>query len=239
MVLIVVIPVYNESEIIETVVTQWISVLEHLAIDYKIRLYNDGSSDSTPAVLEKLFSRFQNRLEIVHKLNSGHGPTLIQAYRESVIVPWIFQVDSDNEISEKQFEQFWNVRHDFDFVIGIRRGRQFSPARRLISFFSALTVRVLWGKGIPDVNVPFRLMRADKFSKIFDSLPPDTFAPNIIISGMAVKKGLRIKVLEVDSVIRKTGSSSLSTNWLKLLRISLRSFQQVVAYAFFYKKSVQ
>ena len=45
--LAVVIPVYNEREIIAEVIKDWNNVLEPLSISYSLNLYNDGSKDDT------------------------------------------------------------------------------------------------------------------------------------------------------------------------------------------------
>ena len=63
----------------------------------------------------------ENKDLIVHdKLNSGHGPTILQAYRENSDADWIFQTDSDDEIGPEQFEDLWRSRDNYDFLIGRR-----------------------------------------------------------------------------------------------------------------------
>ena len=49
--LCVVVPVYNESEVIEFVIDEWSNHLKDLKIDFELVAYNDGSNDNT---LEKL-----------------------------------------------------------------------------------------------------------------------------------------------------------------------------------------
>ena len=45
--LTVVMPVYNEEEIISFVIQDWIKELRELKIDFILRVYNDGSKDNT------------------------------------------------------------------------------------------------------------------------------------------------------------------------------------------------
>ncbi|MDP5169207.1 MAG: glycosyltransferase family 2 protein [Bacteroidia bacterium] len=229
--LIVVIPVYNEAEIIETVVQDWISTLDGLAISYQVRLYNDGSTDDTRLVLDRLAAQFGAKTEVIHKANTGHGPTLLQAYQESLAADWIFQVDSDNEITASHFPSMWGKRHEFDFLIGRRTGQQNPPMRRLMSYVSRVLVRVLFGKGIHDVNSPYRLMRVSRFGPFFQAIPGDTFAPNIMISGLALRQKMRICEETVAYRSRTTGLPSLGGHVTKLLSISLRSFKELIAYA--------
>ena len=229
----IIIPVYNESEIIRLVVEDWVNTLEQFNINYQIRLYNDGSTDETAQVLGRLASQYGDTIKVVHKLNSGHGPTILQAYNESLDAEWIFQVDSDNEISAAQFPAFWEQREQYDFLIGKRRGRKSPLLRRIMTWMSWFVVWEAYGGGVKDVNSPYRLMRVDAFKDVFARIPAKTFAPNIIITGMAIKQNRRrIKVLDVQYNIRKTGTASLGKNIPRLISISVKSFVEVIAFVF-------
>lgn len=227
----VVIPVYNESEIIKVVVEDWITVLNKLNISYNLKLYNDGSTDATLEELKKLKSLYPDYMDLIDKKNSGHGPTILRSYNESLEAEWIFQVDSDNEIKAHYFTEFWNVKEHYDLVIGKRVNRDSPLFRKVMTYFSYLVVRVFYGKGIKDVNCPYRLMRTNAFKEIFKSIPKDTFAPNIIVSGMAPSKKLKIKSLNIQFDKRSSGESTLSSNMLNLLKISINSFLEIINYA--------
>lgn len=229
--LYVVIPVYNEAEIIHVVVDDWITVLNKLNINYKLKLYNDGSTDSTLEVIKKWKTQFPDYIELIDKENSGHGPTILKSYRESLDAEWIFQVDSDNEIKAHYFADFWNIKDDYDLVIGKRVNRDSPLFRKVMTYFSYLVVKLFYGKGIKDVNCPYRLMRTSAFKTIFTSIPEDTFAPNLIVSGMASKKKLSIKSFNIQFDTRASGVSSLSSNVPKLLKISINSFLEIINYA--------
>lgn len=226
--LAVVIPVYNENEIITEVVQEWSNVLQPLSISYSINLYNDGSKDNT---LEKLLNAQVNfpNLNIIDKVNKGHGPTILQGYLDNLDAHWIFQVDSDNEISAKHFIKFWNARNDYDVLIGHRRNRNAPLSRKLITFFTRLVVQLCYGKGIKDVNCPYRLMRVERIKGLIKKIPRTTFAPNVIISGVAAKEKWAIKIIEIPIQNRLTGEASIKR--LKLLKATMKSFYQTLCYA--------
>ena len=56
--LTVVMPVYNEEEIISVVIEDWIENLKKLKIDFIIKTYNDGSKDNTLNVLQELENQY-------------------------------------------------------------------------------------------------------------------------------------------------------------------------------------
>ncbi|MEP1490513.1 MAG: glycosyltransferase family 2 protein [Algibacter sp.] len=229
--LCIVIPIYNEEEIIKVVIEDWINVLNKLNISYKLKLYNDGSTDSTIEVLETLKNYYPGFIELIDKKNSGHGPTILLSYRESLDAEWVFQVDSDNEIKAHYFTDFWNIKDNYDFVIGKRVNRDSPLFRKVMTYFSFLVVKLFYRKGVKDVNCPYRLMRTSAFKDIFTSIPEDTFAPNVIVSGMASKKKLKIKSFNIQFDARTNGVSSLSSNVPKLLKISINSFLEIINYA--------
>lgn len=229
--LAIIIPVYNEDEIISEVLIDWINVLLPMNIDFKIKVINDGSTDNTLSIIKKNQERFPNIIDVEDKVNTGHGPTILQAYRNNINYKWIFQVDSDNEISAIQFKKLWSEREKNDLIIGNRVDRTSSYIRTIISLTALLIVKFFYGRRIPDVNIPYRLMRIESFQNHFMNIPLNVFAPNIILSGIAMKNSFSIKVVDVYFKERKTGKSFLDENFVKLLRICIKSFLEIVKYA--------
>lgn len=228
--LCVVMPVYNEQDAVNTVLEKWDDALSALNIDYCIRPYNDGSKDNSLAVMRKI-AESKNRIDVRDKPNGGHGHTILTGYLEASNdgFDWIFQIDSDDEMGPYKFGDLWNAREEYDFLVGIRDGRVQALPRKIISFVSRLCVRLFYGKSVWDVNTPYRLMRVSVFKTIFDSIPMETFAPNVIISGMAAKKHLRCYEIRVPQHDRTTGEVSIK-KW-KLFKAAVRSFVQTIAFA--------
>ena len=229
--IIIIMPVYNEQSIIESVLHSWVIKLDSMQLNYEIHAYNDGSKDRTAEILEICAAKYSQKIIVHNKQNSGHGPTILQGYIENADnTEWLFQVDSDNEMSPDFFDKLWNKRMDYDFLTGKRDGRQQPLARKIISFFSRLCVRLFYGKSIWDVNTPYRLMRAEVFKEIFQLLPRNTFAPNVILTGMACRENLRCFEMPIPQQERRTGEVSIK-KW-KLFRAAVRSFRQTISFAF-------
>jgi glycosyltransferase involved in cell wall biosynthesis len=224
--LILVMPVYNESECITRVISSWSDMLASLHIRYRLIVLNDGSRDDTAARLESF--RTDKNIEIIHKENAGHGPTILLGYRRAVqLSEWVFQTDSDDEISPIHFRSFWKNRDGYDAIFGVRQHRSRSIARRAISQAARFAVRVLYSGGIHDVNVPYRLIRAAALKQLIASLPPDTFAPNVIVSGAIARSGLRFLEIPIPCEGRRTGSVSIA-RW-GLWKAVARSLVQTIS----------
>lgn len=230
--LAVIMPVYNEEEIIEKVVVEWLEELNRLDIDYKMFAYNDGSKDNTKNILESVAQKYSN-LVVINQENSWHGPTILKGYKALCSdFDWIFQVDADNEMGPEKFHEMWEKRLEYDLIMVIRTGRLQSFSRKLISLFSRLTIKIFYGKAPWDVNSPYRLMRCEKFKPLFLQLPDKTFSPNMALAGLSAKKHFKIYELPVPCSMRRTGKALSS---LKLFKTSIKSFWQTFYYSFIVK----
>jgi dolichol-phosphate mannosyltransferase len=223
----IVMPVYNEGAVIADVVSAWCRTFERLEINHECRVYDDGSTDDTASALDDLAAAHPG-VVVTHQANAGHGPTILRGYREAR-GQWVFQIDSDDEMGTDAFQEFWSRRDQYDFLVARRDGRQSPLARHLISAFSRLTVRLAFGRSVWDVNCPYRLMRRDPLMRLLTRVPEGTFAPNVILTGLAAQAGLRLGELPVPHRGRKTGKVSLFG--LGAWKAAWRCFRETVSVA--------
>jgi glycosyltransferase involved in cell wall biosynthesis len=165
-------------------------------------------------------------LSVKRQANRGHGPTILAGYREARGA-WVLQIDGDDEIGPEPFERLWRVREDYDLMIGRRCGRRLSLARRLLTLSSRWAVGLLFGRMLSDVNSPYRLLRRDELVELLHELAPDTFAPNVAIAGLAVRKKFRVLEQDVRCVTRLHRRSA---GW-SVLTAGAVSFAQLFAVA--------
>jgi len=219
----VVMPVYNEADAVEPVVRAWAGELDRLKIRYEFLAYDDGSRDRTADVLRHIAVE-KPQIVVRSHANMGHGPTISRGYREAT-GDWVFQVDSDDEMSPPGFEQLWSRRADYDLLLGCRKDRHATVARRIISFGSRAVVRLLFGSGLWDVNTPFRLIRRSALAAMLPRLPARAFAPNVIMAGLAVRDSLRVHQVWVPHQPRRVGTASIAgwKQWRTALRCAVET----------------
>ncbi|MBA3638307.1 MAG: glycosyltransferase family 2 protein [Acidobacteriota bacterium] len=218
----IVLPVYNEAGSVAHVVSEWMATVDRLGILYEFLVLDDGSTDDTQAALGSLAARHPH-LRVLRHANIGHGPTILRGFTESR-GDWVFQIDSDGEIGPAGFDDMWRHREGFDLLLGDRISRSAPLVRQVITAVSRASVRLLFGRGIHDVNVPYRLMRGPLLRELAAALPPNLFAPNVILSGLAIRRQLRIYQTPVQHVGRQHGQSSLGR--FSVLRPAARSLWQ-------------
>lgn len=219
-------PAYNEGERIEAVVSEWLRELDSLEIDYSLRIYDDGSTDETPRIIRTLCST-HSRLECRRHENRGHGPTVLLGYHDADC-DWVFQTDSDGEVSAVHFKHLWSRREDYDLLLAYRVGRNSDLARKALSWGARKTVSTLFSVGIRDVNVPFRLIRTACLKEQLPFIPDGTLAPNVFLTGLIGRSGGRIFELPVDH--QGSGASSISA--LGVFRFAGVSLWQAIRIAY-------
>jgi dolichol-phosphate mannosyltransferase len=229
----VVMPVFNEGAVIAEVIEAWLSELAQLGIDFEFLAYDDGSRDDTAHILAAL-SEHRPDVVVTSQANVGHGPTILRGYREAR-GEWVFQVDSDDEMSAEHFGLLWRQREDHDLILGRRQRRDAPLARRLITSASQFTVWALFGRAVTDVNVPYRLIRRAALVSILSRIPAGSFAPNVIMSGLACRDRLRVREVWVPHRGRRTGTVSM-VKW-RLWKAAARAFGQTVMVALHARRS--
>ncbi len=101
--------------------------------------------------------------------------------------------------------------------------------RRLTTLGARLAVSVLFGARVSDVNCPFRLMRREALQRLLPGVPPTTFAPNVALTGLAVRRGFRLFQAAVTHRSGGPGSGAIA-GW-KALGVAVRSGLELVAIA--------
>jgi glycosyltransferase involved in cell wall biosynthesis len=176
-------PAYNEQAAIATVVVNWFAALDQVVGNFVLRVIDDGSKDSTRAIIGKLRADLGPRLELHSRPNRGHGQTCLEGYCEAIEreIPFILQVDSDGQCDPEYLAAFWALRHDHDVIYG-RRSREDGLVRFIASFTLRHLVRVLEGAKCVDPNVPYRLMRTAVCAPAITAIPPTFDLANIALS---------------------------------------------------------
>jgi len=226
---IIVMPAYNEENCIEKVVRSWMIDVVNKHPGSEMLVINDGSKDNTRQILDKLKNEFK-RLKVVHKINEGHGATIVRGYLESTKTPheWVFQTDSDGQFSTKDFDKLWKNRYKSNFILG-NRVKRFDPLHRLVlTKINVMLVMILFGCYIKDPNVPYRLMKIDYLKKLLRVLPKDVFAPNNILSILALKDGQNLKSIPISHKERKTGKISIA-KW-KLIKVCFKMVKDLILF---------
>ena len=229
--LYIVIPAYNEEENIEQVIADWYPVIQSHNGEGKSRLViiDDGSKDGTWALLQEA-AKSRPLLMPLTKPNGGHGATVLFGYRYALEneADYVFQTDSDGQTLPEEFEPFWQIRKDWDMIIGWRKGRQDGASRVFVTKTLKAVIRLCFGISVKDANTPYRLMKSTTLAEYIDLIPKDFFLSNVILTVIFEKKHCRVKYIPVTFRPRQGGVNSI--NMKKIFRVgrqALTDFRQI------------
>jgi dolichol-phosphate mannosyltransferase len=190
-ILSVVIPLYNEEQNLSALLNDWQDVFRATGVAYRVILIDDGSKDQSLAVLQNM--QKNNAALTVHtQPNAGHGPAILKGYRMALDAEWVFQIDSDHQLDTAAFRILWDNRDNYDLLLAERSAKNASLPRQCISEISKGIVHLFFGRSVNDVNTPYRLMRSERLKEALDSVPGNSFAPNILLTSWFVLKKNRI-----------------------------------------------
>lgn len=218
----VVMPAYNEEENIEAVVRAWYQVLEGKAPESRIVIADSGSKDSTHDILSKLQEELP-QLAILERTDKQHGPKVIALYKYAISkgADFIFQTDSDGQTNPGEFEAFWEMRNQYDAILGHRSVRGDGKSRAFVEHVVCFLLRCIFGVKVPDANAPFRLMKCNLVAKYIDRLPDDYNIPNIMFTTFFAHYKENITFKTVTFKPRQGGVNSI--NIPKIVRIGWKA----------------
>lgn len=224
-VIYLVMPAYNEADNIQSVISQWHTVCERICAEgntARLVIANDGSKDDTFRIMEQLQPQYPHLLPI-DKPNSGHGATVLYLYRYAIEhgADFVFQTDSDGQTLPEEFWQMWEHRHEYDFQIGTRGGRQDGASRVFVTKTLRLVVWLMFHVWVRDANTPFRLMRVPRLKEVLRYIPDDFFLANVAVSAIAVKRKERIAWYPITFRPRQGGVNSI--NMRRIFRIGIHA----------------
>ncbi len=214
----VVMPVFNESAVIERVVDDVLREVVPLSTSGEVVIVDDCSSDRTPALLEDVASRHGILRVLRNETNLGHGPSVVRGL-DAARHPWVFLIDSDAQFVMSEFGSLWDLKDGADLVMGRRRARAGARHRTLLSRALETVVSRLAGRRLPDPNVPFKLFRRSLWGDLRRAIDDDTRVPSLMIVIGAALLDRRIEHVPVTHLPREHAPSNLRGG--RLLRFAL------------------
>lgn len=163
-------PVYNEESNLERVVLKTKVVLEEVARKWELLIVNDGSTDTTGEVAERL-AKSDTQIKLInHEKNMGYGAALATGLYSSKY-PWITFIDSDGQFDFAEIINFIEKQKatGADLVIGYYKSRKVAFGKVVTSKLWEFLVLIFFGLKVRDIDCGFKLISKkviDKISKL-------------------------------------------------------------------------
>lgn len=227
--LYIVIPAYNEEETIQQVIDDWYPIVEKISPESRLVIINDGSRDKTYEIMQQ-YAKTRPQFIPLTKENGGHGATLLFGYHYAIEqkADYIFQTDSDGQTLPDEFPVFWDLRQQYDMIIGHRCRREDGASRVFVTKTLKFVLWLSFGVSITDANTPFRLMKRTTLETYITQIPKNFNLSNVLISVIYAKNKLNVKYLPITFRPRQGGVNSI--NLKKIIKIgqqALKDFRDI------------
>lgn len=219
----VVIPAFNEENTIEELIERCFRTIRRNRLDGEVVFVDDGSTDKTGDIADRLKKRFGNLIVIHNKKRMGKSYSLDIGFEEASGETIVFMDADLQQIPEEIPLLLEKIKDGYDIVNGWRYARH-DPFSKL--FFSKIFNKLaifLFNVKIHDLNCPFKAFRKEILKKII--LRPGYFRYLLVI---AKEKGFKVTEVKVTHYKRRYGKSKFGS-WrlieggLDLVSLKLKS----------------
>lgn len=233
----VAIPAFNEAEGIGEFLVEIDEALSDMG-DVVFVVVDDCSTDDTADAVETVRPRLHGEIVLARTgRNSGHGPTLLEAYRRSLELEpsYVVAVDGDGQFLGSDVRRVAVLLQDGgEGVCGVRRFRYDPWFRMAMTRVLRLYISVRFGVPTRDANCPIRGYRAGFLADLLRWIPDDALVPNLYLTILAARRGATLIEVDVNHRVRR-GSATTGTmfagasTWRtlqRLLRFSGRALRE-------------
>lgn len=160
-------PVYNEEKNIGLTVEKAWKVLENLPLkSYEIILVDDGSKDKSSEIVDKMAGQYPF-IKAVHQTNGGYGCALRTGFNKAQY-DWVVYTDADGQFDFAEVTKFLDKTEEADVIYGYRLKRRDHFVRTLTAKGWAISVWILFGLWMKDVDCGFKMVS----KKVLEKIPP-------------------------------------------------------------------
>lgn len=204
-----IIPVYNACDYLEKRTWRGIKEIKRTLDNFEIIFVNDGSTDRTLQILEKIKTEDQRIKILSYNKNRGKGYAVKMGILKAV-GEFIFFTDADLPFGISPILESCQMLENegFDMILAQRSKNFYSNlkrkiASRLFSFF----VDFFFGLGVLDTQCGLKGFKREIAKDLFNRITRNDFTFDVEIIYLARKKKLKIGFL----LVKPTGFSNSTT----------------------------
>src|SRR3990167_8157413 len=187
-------PFWNEEKNIESVIKTAIPIAQKIAEKWEIIAIDDGSSDKTLKIAEKIAETHPNIAVVSDKINRGYGAALKSGFEKAKYDLIVF-TDGDGQFDFSQVDKFLKKIEKSDIVIGYRKKRFDNPIRHILMNLLKVWDFLFFGFLYRDIDCGFKMFKTDSLEKI---LPLKSEGAMITTEILAKAKQIKLKISQVE-----------------------------------------
>ena len=201
----VIIPAYNEELRLPPTLRAVLSFLNKQDFTSEILVVDDGSTDGTVRIVKDFAAVAPSSkitIRVVNGPHLGKGGAIRHGI-QNAMGRYLLFTDADNSIPIEQLAQFWQIRDQYDLIIGSRflhasRFETQKGIRLLTSKLGTVLFRTLFGLKIADTQCGFKFVRSEAAKQIVRQMQMTGFVYDMELLVLAHQAGYTILELPVD-----------------------------------------
>ncbi len=174
-----VIPMYNEEDNVDSILSESVDLFEQLSLDYEIIIVESGSTDSTWTKINEKIKGNRNIYAFHQDKKEGFGSALRLGYTKCT-KDLVCHLEADSPFDITYFEKALPILIGNDCVIGYRVGKKehnFEWSYHHMSAKNALLrevfhlgynlmLKIVFGLNVKEVNFSFKIFRREHIQKL-------------------------------------------------------------------------
>jgi dolichol-phosphate mannosyltransferase len=213
--IVVVIPTYNESESIESLIREVLS----LSLELNILVVDDNSPDGTGAIVSTLAEESPKVKLLTRKKRKGRGSAGVDGFKKGLEMgaDLIIEMDADFSHHPRHIPALVANADNYKVVLGSRfvaggADRDRGMLRQMVTRLAGLYVRTSLGISIRDVSSGYRCFRKEVFEKV-DLEDMISAGPAIVLEILykVCLNGFSVKEVPIIFEDRRQGQTKLDT----------------------------
>ena len=221
-----VVPFYNEEANVEELYRRLKKVLDRLKRTYELIFIDDGSTDKTPEILQKIYEK-DEQVKII-RLRKNFGQTAaLQAGFDFAQGEIIISMDGDLQHDPEDIPLFLaKMNEGYDVVSGWRKKRVDNLfLRRIPSLVANRIMKWLSGVEIHDFGTTFKAYKKEVIKKVHLYGELHRFIP-ALTSGTGVK----ITEIPIKNVVRQRGKSKYGLSRVRRVFFDLITVKFIISF---------
>jgi len=200
--ILITIPVRNEEVMLDASFRALVAGLVGSGLNYRLSIAEDGSTDGTPAVIQRLMAEFPNLLVSSSRIRRGRGLALRQMWSQVDADIYAF-VDADLAAGPPALIRvITEVQQGADVATGSRycEGAQVRrpPVRQLVSRAYNRFVRMTFDENIRDHQCGLKAFSREAMTRLFSMTHEDSWAWDTEVLVLAERSGMRVSEVPVE-----------------------------------------
>jgi glycosyltransferase involved in cell wall biosynthesis len=150
-------PCHNEVDNVERLVLRTLEVMPGVADSFEVIIVDDGSTDGTGLLADRLAAEHPEVRAAHHATNQGYGGALQSGFAAAT-GEYVFFTDGDGQFDVAEISRLIALLGQADMALGWRIKRADSFIRIVNAKAYMLMIRLLFGLGVRDIDCAFKLV---------------------------------------------------------------------------------